>query len=115
MNDCGCKIVEVRVEVGNDYRRIEYCPLHASATLLRNALNSLVGEVRGSLGMEEAALRSLLGNTNVACLQRRVQQGQAALTAAAPNEIEEDLNRIDDRNARTDEATAAKGEPHDAG
>jgi hypothetical protein len=56
--------------------------LIATSPVLYDALSGLLGEVEGALGMEENALRGLLGNTNLACLKRRVEQARAALAKA---------------------------------
>ena len=76
--NCGCKIhIEVDWDVGETTdSEIEYCPLHLSATLLRDALEALYKEI--------ATLMKRDGiNGHVWCIEDEVLRNtDAALTAS---------------------------------
>ncbi len=55
--------------------------LRTEQTRLREALESLRNEVAGSLGAWENHLAQLIGVTNVRCLQRKVEEADAALSS----------------------------------
>ncbi len=59
----------------------ENATLRAEQTRLREALQSLRNEVAGSLGAWENHLAQLIGVTNVRCLQRKVEEADAALSS----------------------------------
>jgi hypothetical protein len=56
--------------------------LIAAAPEMYEALDFLAGEVAGSLGMAEAEIRSVIGNTNFGCIELRLKQAEAALAKA---------------------------------
>lgn len=56
-----------------------YEPLQQENKTLREALEKLVNEVNGMLGIEEENLRNLVGNTNINVLNIRIANAQQAL------------------------------------
>lgn len=53
---------------------------------LRRALKSLYNEVHGALGIAEPKIRAAIGNTNMACIERRLSEAKSALGGAAQEE-----------------------------
>lgn len=75
------------VPASGDYCELCQLPWPCDASLLlaqveedQEALRSLRNEVSGVLGLERAAIIELVSLTNVACLEARVRQAEAALS-----------------------------------
>lgn len=75
--------------------REENARLLAENRRLREALVNLLGEARGIVGLY--GIRSLIGNTNANCLERRCHEADVALSAS---------NRRDEPRLFTHEQTA---------
>jgi predicted negative regulator of RcsB-dependent stress response len=54
--------------------------LQAQLETLRQALKNLCGIVGGSLGYAEPEMREAIGNTNIAVMELRLKEAEAALS-----------------------------------